>query len=199
MQKNIGKILLALVVVAALSGLYKLYDLNKAGSPSSENRMENSKAGTTQKTVAQTAGTYKVQKGEGLWHVAQKELGDGMKWGEIAEVNGLKKPYILVEGQELKIPGKESEVVTEVGTSFTLEQVAEHSTKDSCWLALEGKVYDVTPFIEGGFHPGKLAILQGCGKDATELFNTRPMGSGTPHSERARAMLPKYFIGDLVK
>lgn len=83
--------------------------------------------------------------------------------------------------------------------TYTLDQVAEHNTKDSCWLAIEGKVYDVTPFVASGFHPGKEAILEGCGKDATELFNTRPMGSKTPHSDKARGSLPKYVIGDLAK
>ncbi len=86
---------------------------------------------------------------------------------------------------------------TGVTASYTLAHVAEHADKNSCWLAIEGKVYDVTPWVASGLHPGKEAILQGCGKDATELFNTRPMGSKTAHSDRARKMLPKYYIGEL--
>lgn len=93
----------------------------------------------------------------------------------------------------------EKSTPVESGKTFTLDEVSQHASRESCWLALDGKVYDVTPFVAGGFHPGKEAILQGCGKDATELFNTRPMGSKTAHSERARAMLPKYYIGELVK
>jgi cytochrome b involved in lipid metabolism len=84
-------------------------------------------------------------------------------------------------------------------TTYTLAQIAEHGSSESCWMAIEGKVYDMTPFVKSGFHPGKDAILQGCGKNATELFNTRPTGTGTPHSERARSMLPKYFIGDFAQ
>lgn len=83
--------------------------------------------------------------------------------------------------------------------NYSLAQVGEHADKDNCWIAMDGQVYDVTPFVDSGFHPGKDAILQGCGRDATELFNTRPMGSGTSHSERARKMLPKYLIGQLAK
>ena len=72
--------------------------------------------------------------------------------------------------------------------SYTLAQVAEHADKNSCWLAIEGKVYDVTPFVSSGFHPGKDAILQGCGKDATELFNTRPMAEKpSAHSRSCRS------------
>lgn len=83
-------------------------------------------------------------------------------------------------------------------TTYTLSQVAEHATKESCWLAIEGKVYDVTSYVGSGFHPGKEAILAGCGKDATELFNNRPNGSGS-HSEKARGFLPKFLIGEIKK
>ena len=82
--------------------------------------------------------------------------------------------------------------------TYTLAQVNERGDKDNCWMAIEGKVYDITPYIMSGSHPGKLVIVMGCGKDATELFNTRLMGSGTAHSERARDMLSRYYVGELV-
>ena len=78
--------------------------------------------------------------------------------------------------------------------SIPLSEIAEHATSDSCWMAIQGKVYDVTPFVKSGFHPGKDAILLGCGKDATEVFTNRPNGSGS-HSEKAFSGLPKYEIG----
>ncbi|MBN1151167.1 cytochrome b5 domain-containing protein [candidate division WOR-3 bacterium] len=78
---------------------------------------------------------------------------------------------------------------------FTVEEVQSHSSEGDCWMVIDGKVYDVTEFVAA--HPGGSAILEGCGKDATELFDTRPMGSGTPHSERAREMLKKYYLGEL--
>ena len=80
---------------------------------------------------------------------------------------------------------------------FTLAEVAVHNKSTDCWLAIEGKVYDVTPFIASGKHPGGAAILEGCGKDATTLFMTRPMGSGTPHSANAQKNLVNFLIGDL--
>jgi len=79
--------------------------------------------------------------------------------------------------------------------TYSMDQVATHDSPDSCWLVIQGQVYDVTPFISN--HPGGEAILEGCGQDATVLFNTRPMGSGTPHSDGARANLETYFIGTL--
>jgi cytochrome b involved in lipid metabolism len=85
--------------------------------------------------------------------------------------------------------------------TFTLAEVAAHSTQGDCWLAINGMVYDVTSFI--ATHPGGEAILEGCGKDATSLFNERTredgstVGSGTPHSSNARSQLESFYIGDL--
>lgn len=83
------------------------------------------------------------------------------------------------------------------GMSYTLSQISEHASAEDCWMAIEGKVYDVTPMITAKQHPGGAAVLEGCGIDATELFNTRPMGSGTAHSERANEGLERFYIGEL--
>jgi cytochrome b involved in lipid metabolism len=80
--------------------------------------------------------------------------------------------------------------------SYNMEEISEHASAEDCWLLIEGKVYDVTEFVNG--HPGGKAILEGCGMDATELYKTRPMGSGTEHSEEARSLLDEYLIGELV-
>lgn len=80
---------------------------------------------------------------------------------------------------------------------YTLQDVTQHANPpNDCWLVIHDKVYDVSGFGEAG-HPGKTAIYQGCGKDATTLFETRPMGSGTPHSDKARGMMDRFYIGDL--
>jgi len=83
--------------------------------------------------------------------------------------------------------------------TYTLADIAVHNKSTDCWFAVSGKVYDVTSFIASGKHPGGAAILQGCGKDATTLFLTRPMGSGTPHSEKAQAGLANFQIGILAE
>lgn len=113
-------------------------------------------------------------------------------------VGGLYYVYQMMYPEPMPKPVPSSIASPEAVMTFTLEQLAGHSDKTSCWLAIDSKVYDVTLFVASGFHPGKEAILQGCGGDATELFNTRPMAKNpSSHSERARSMLPKYFIGNL--
>lgn len=74
-------------------------------------------------------------------------------------------------------------------SSYSLSQVSEHSNTSSCWIIISGKVYDVTNYIP--MHPNT-QILDGCGKDATDMFN-----SVGKHIGRATDMLPDYLIGTL--
>merc|ERR1719443_2063195 len=56
------------------------------------------------------------------------------------------------------------------GGGITMAEVAKHTTKESCWVVVNGQVLDVTKFLKD--HPGgELAILTFGGKDATEEFN----------------------------
>merc|ERR1719465_334910 len=56
------------------------------------------------------------------------------------------------------------------GGGYTIEEVAKHNNKSSCWVILNGRALDVTNFLKD--HPGgELAILTFAGKDATEEFD----------------------------
>jgi cytochrome b involved in lipid metabolism len=107
--------------------------------------------------------------------------------------------YQTDEVTEGTTPAPVATTTDQAGTStpetFTLAEVATHDERTDCWLVISGGVYDVTDFIPN--HPGRDAILQGCGKDATTFFETRPMGSETPHSANARLLLADFYIGDL--
>ncbi|SPO06001.1 probable L-lactate dehydrogenase (cytochrome) [Cephalotrichum gorgonifer] len=53
--------------------------------------------------------------------------------------------------------------------TLTGAEVAQHNSKDSCWVIVHGKAYDVTEFLPE--HPGgQKIILKYAGKDATEEF-----------------------------
>ncbi|KAJ9207641.1 hypothetical protein DTO166G4_4729 [Paecilomyces variotii] len=53
---------------------------------------------------------------------------------------------------------------------LTGADIAKHDSKDSCWVIVHGKAYDVTEFLPE--HPGgQKIILKYAGKDATEEFD----------------------------
>ncbi|EEH21443.1 hypothetical protein PABG_03659 [Paracoccidioides brasiliensis Pb03] len=55
------------------------------------------------------------------------------------------------------------------GKLLTGPEILKHNSKDSCWVIVHGKAYDVTDFLPE--HPGgQKIILKYAGKDATEEF-----------------------------
>lgn len=74
---------------------------------------------------------------------------------------------------------------------LTMEEVAKHRTKESCWIVIAGKVYDITEFIL--VHPGgPRALLSMGGKDATRMFR-----DVIRHTDFAEAEKEKYLVGAL--
>lgn len=73
---------------------------------------------------------------------------------------------------------------------YTADMVSKHSMEDDCWIIHGGKVYDCTKFLQE--HPGGAdSVIMNAGEDCTEDFDTI-------HSAKAREMLVKYYIGELV-
>lgn len=53
---------------------------------------------------------------------------------------------------------------------ITKEELKEHKTKNDCWTSINGKVFNITPYVD--FHPGGVDEIMKCaGKDGTSLFN----------------------------
>ncbi|CAD5166440.1 cytochrome b5-like [Musa acuminata AAA Group] len=73
---------------------------------------------------------------------------------------------------------------------YTLAEVSAHNSAHDCWLVIDGKVYDVTKFLDD--HPGGDEVLvSSTGKDATDDFED------VGHSTAARAMLDEYYVGEI--
>lgn len=74
---------------------------------------------------------------------------------------------------------------------FSMEEVAKHNDKNSCYSAIRGEVFDLTSAINT--HPGGPdKILSLCGKDGTNAFVNKHGGS--PRQENG---LEKLKIGIL--
>lgn len=50
----------------------------------------------------ETPKTYTVKKGDCLWTICKKELGDGSKCYDIAKLNGIKNPNLIYPGQVIR-------------------------------------------------------------------------------------------------
>lgn len=75
--------------------------------------------------------------------------------------------------------------------NFPLSEVARHCIPEDCWAALNGKVYDLTEFMDR--HPGgPTTILAWAGKDASKFFNEIHKGVKIDSYLR-----PEAFLGDL--
>lgn len=57
--------------------------------------------------IRQEGTTHNVQKGDTMWDMAEKYLGDGNRWREIAEINGMKDGWDLKVGVDIKIPPRD--------------------------------------------------------------------------------------------
>eukprot|EP00127_Corallochytrium_limacisporum_P000667 Clim_evm66s22 gene=Clim_evmTU66s22 len=69
-------------------------------------------------------------------------------------------------------------------------EVAQHNTRNSVWLTIHGKVYDVTDFMDE--HPGgEEVLLEVAGRDSTSEFED------VGHSPNAVDMMDKYLVGSL--
>ena len=71
---------------------------------------------------------------------------------------------------------------------YALAEIAKHNTADDAWMVYDGRVYDVTNFVEA--HPGGAAsILMNLeGEETKEEFDAI-------HSKKALAMLDAYLVG----
>ncbi|KAL0003650.1 hypothetical protein SO802_011211 [Lithocarpus litseifolius] len=73
---------------------------------------------------------------------------------------------------------------------YSMQEASEHNTKDDCWVVIDGKVYDVTTYLDE--HPGgDDVVLAATGKDATEEFED------AGHSESAKELMETFCIGEL--
>lgn len=62
--------------------------------------------GSTPAPQPENSRTYTVKPGDSFWSIAEKELGDGARYKELAAYNGLKPTDTIYAGQVLKLPDK---------------------------------------------------------------------------------------------
>lgn len=67
----------------------------KAAAPSSSTSRESDKP---------KGGSYTVKSGDSFWRIAQQALGDGSRYNEVAQLNGMNAASVIHPGDLLKLP-----------------------------------------------------------------------------------------------
>jgi len=80
---------------------------------------------------------------------------------------------------------------SKVAGTYTSADLAKHASKNSCWSAVGGSVYDLTQWIAK--HPGGQGVIEGmCGRDATSAFNGQHAGASKPANFLAQYKIGKF-------
>lgn len=78
--------------------------------------------------------------------------------------------------------------------TIALTELAQHGTSQSCWMAIQGAVYDISAYVPE--HPSRPeVVLAWCGKDASHAYATKMRNR--PHSPAADGQLAQYRMGTL--
>lgn len=76
---------------------------------------------------------------------------------------------------------------------ITYEELSKHTSRSDCWIAIRGRIIDVTPYLAE--HPGgEDILLANAGTDATHEFNTK---DGEGHTDYAFSLSEKFWVGNL--
>jgi predicted heme/steroid binding protein len=80
------------------------------------------------------------------------------------------------------------------GRVVSLAELKSHSAPGNCWLAIEGKVYDVSQWAD---HPGGRVLYSAAGADATDTFRAFHNVVGAQAQRRLELSLQRFEIGTL--
>jgi len=103
--------------------------------------------------------------------------------------------FLFFKSSDKMVPSKPQsveDVKPSEDRKYMLEDISKHSTKEDCWTAINGEVFDVTNFISK--HKGGDKILFACGIDATDIFTGKSPMSRV-HSAFAVKLLSSMKIG----
>jgi len=99
-------------------------------------------------------------------------------------------PNALAPTKHLKYEPEMNARKGKKNTVYTVEEISNHNKKDDLWVMIDGKVYDITKYVDT--HPGGwLPMTNMGGKDCTDAFcNYHP---AYVYKEK----LPSFYIGDV--
>lgn len=150
MERNLKKILKTLkvneglvstvmggVVVLVMTTMIFNYfkTLNKGGQIDEKSAAQEIKETTASKDLPTT---YKVVKGDDLWHISERFYNSGYNYVDIAKENKLKDANAIEVGQELAIPKVEAKKITAVKSTKTETKTGDISIETDKYTTIKG-------------------------------------------------------------
>lgn len=123
----ISSIMGGVVVVIMAAMIFNYFkSINRNGKITDESA---SKVSVTEESASkELPATYKVKKGDDLWHISQKYYNSGYKYVEIAKINKLANPSAIEVGQDLIIPKVEGKIETKAAATKISIEGAKYTT-----------------------------------------------------------------------
>ena len=129
-------------------------------------------------------------------YAGMRDADDGMEQGTNQETMVVPSVTVTPSG----VQPTPTTSATPVGTvtpaptkaeGYSMADVAAHNSREKCWAAVNGNVYDLSAWIAQ--HPGgPAAIVKLCGTDGSAQFNKQHGGQA-----QANAALAQFKIGTL--
>lgn len=116
LNENTISTVMGAIVVVVIAGLIFNYFRTTNLKLWQGTLLSEQEAATTLKGDDKLIATYKVVKGDDLWHIAEKFYRSGYNYVDIMNENKITGKGVIVAGQELRIPKVEAKKITVVET-----------------------------------------------------------------------------------
>ena len=142
-------------------------------------------------------GSYTVQRGDNLWDIARRQLGDGSRWSEIYKLNADtlgNNPDLIFSGTELKMPSAGGDIASAAGEAgkYTVQPgdnlwniAKQHAGGGENW----GDVYRMNEGVIGSnpdlIHPGQQLDLPGSEQQIAAVSDSVPQAATDPNAIQA--------------
>lgn len=140
-----------------------------AGDTASRHLLQNLSSATATRRLGQIAGQLAPYQATVNVDPTNQKVHLEISWGQQGG-NSVAKQSPQPSAAPSSKPEEKKAAPTVEQKEYTIDDVAKHNTEQDCWVAINGRVLNVTSFLPD--HPGgKRSILLYAGKDASEEFN----------------------------
>lgn len=168
MNENLISTIMGGVVVVVMAAMIFNYfkSINKNGKIT--NLPATDEAQSEQGVTKDLPATYKVKKGDDLWHISESFYNSGYNYVDIAKENKLKNPSVITEGTELKIPKVEPRLTTKMKAELAAKEKVTKTEVETAVVSIEGGKYTTVK----GDHLWSIAVrAYGDGYAWTKVYN----------------------------